>query len=93
MTINRLTLGLDTAPAQTPRFPVHERHLLLSTPGLGEGVVARLETAGITSLGLLQALGPERVLEQVGRGAWANRRRALARALASAALPVRGPAL
>lgn len=72
-------------PAAAGRFPQHERRLLLSTRGLGEVVIGRLETAGIDSLGALRALGPERVLEQVGQGAWRNRRRALARALAAAA--------
>lgn len=75
------------------RFPTHERRLLLSTPGLGEVVVARLEAAGLASLRELQALGPERVLAQVGQGAWGNRRRALARALARCApTPLDAPA-
>lgn len=70
------------------RFPLHERRLLLSTPGLGEVVVGRLEAAGLASLRELQALGPEGVLEQVGQGAWRNRRRAFARALARCAPPL-----
>ncbi len=67
------------------RFPPEERQLLLRTPGLGEVIVQRLEAEGIASLAQLRSLGTEHVLDRVGRGAWCNRRRALARALEAAA--------
>lgn len=76
-----------------PRFPQHERDLLLQTPGLGEVIVQRLESAGIVSLAQLHALGTDQVLDLVGRGGWHNRRRALARALESAARLVPGNAV
>lgn len=77
---------MDTAA----RFPEHERRVLLLTPGLGEGMVAGLEAAGITSLGQLLRLGVDRVVNEVAEGAWRNRRRALARALRAAQVPVSG---
>lgn len=69
------------------RFPQHERRLLLTAPGLGEGVVGGLEAAGFASLGALRELGADGVLERLGRMDWRNRRRALTRVLqATAAL-------
>ncbi len=66
-------------------FPAHERRLLLTSPGIGECVVQGLEAAGFSSLHQLRSLGVEQVNEimcrTVGDRAWANRRRALARAL------------
>ena len=69
-------------------FPMHERRLLLSTRGIGETVVHRLEAAGFASLQALCEAGAarvtEQVLAQVGEQAWRNRRRAIERAIADA---------
>lgn len=67
------------------RFAPIERRLLLSVPGIGEGVVTRLEQAGIGSLERLRTMGVDeavRVVElQLGRDAWSNRRRPLVQVL------------
>lgn len=69
-------------------FSQHERRLLLSTRGIGETVVHRLEAAGYGSLHALREAGAaqvtEVVLSQLGSTAWRNRRRAIERALAQA---------
>lgn len=69
-----------------PAFNTVERRLLLSTPGIGEVVVGRLEAAGFASLQALRETGArgvtERVLAQVQSAAWRNRRRAIERAIA-----------
>lgn len=69
-------------------FPSNERRLLLSTRGIGETVVHRLEAAGFASLQALCEAGAARatdaVLAQVGELAWRNRRRAIERAIADA---------
>lgn len=85
-------------PADAPPaagFSTHERQLLLVTAGIGPAVVERLEEAGIGTLAQLRALGGEEaaraVSRQLGAPGWANRGRALARALAllSISQPVR----
>ncbi len=67
------------------RFSVRERRLLLATPGIGEVVVRRLESAGFVSIALMRDLGAAHVTDVmcqvVGGGSWANRRRAIERAL------------
>jgi hypothetical protein len=67
-------------------FSTEERGVLLMTTGIGAEVVQRLEEAGFHSLDQLRTLGVDRVIEamcsHVGTNAWANRRRALQRALA-----------
>ncbi len=77
-------------------FPLHERRQLLSSPGIGETVVHRLEAAGYASLQSLRDAGAshvvEQVLVQVGAAAWRNRRRALERAIAHASQRLAGPA-
>lgn len=69
------------------RFPDDERHLLLTTPGIGQGVVSRIELAGVHTLRQLHDLGVDALVEQicdgVGNLAWRNRRRALTRALST----------
>lgn len=69
-------------------FPSNERRLLLSTRGIGETVVDRLEAAGFASLQALCEAGAARVTEQVLSQmdglAWRNRRRAIERAIADA---------
>ncbi|MBK9363655.1 MAG: TfoX/Sxy family DNA transformation protein [Rubrivivax sp.] len=66
-------------------FAAQERRRLLSTPGLGPRVIARLEAAGIESLVQLRAIGAEaavaRVCRQLGTQAWRNRLGALQGAL------------
>lgn len=68
------------------RFSPHERALLLSTPGIGPGVVQRLEGAGIHSLAQIRAMGVpgavQHVCQHLGTMAWANRQGALTKALA-----------
>jgi predicted RecB family nuclease len=69
-------------------FEADERRVLLALPGIGPGVLQRLEQAGIDSLDALCAVGADAVVLQVcktlGHGAWRNRHRALQRALALA---------
>lgn len=69
------------------RFTDDERHLLLTTPGIGQGVVSRIEHAGVHTLRQLHDLGVDALVEQicdgVGNLAWRNRRRALTRALSN----------
>ncbi|MBP6900590.1 MAG: helix-hairpin-helix domain-containing protein [Burkholderiaceae bacterium] len=61
---------------------------MLATPGLGPGIVARLEQLGIHSLATLQGAALDQAIEalchQVGNAAPRNRRRALQRAVAVA---------
>ena len=77
-------------------FPLNERRLLLSTRGIGETVVHRLEAAGFASLQALCEAGAarvtEQVLAQVGGQAWRNRRRAIERAIADAVRGAGAPA-
>jgi hypothetical protein len=65
-----------------------ERRLLLSTPGISVGVVARLEAAGVRSLAQLQGDRLDMLLgeicRQMGSAAFLNRRRALRGAVARA---------
>lgn len=67
-------------------FPRTEREILLKSPGIGPGVIERLEALGLDSLDKLGAVDLEEVVGRVcclvGSAAWRNRRRALARALA-----------
>jgi hypothetical protein len=67
------------------RFAEPERRHLLHSPGLGAGVVQRLEQAGITSIAALRRLGVDvfvaRMCAAAGTQAWLNRRRALQRAV------------
>ena len=69
-------------------FTTDERRLLLSTPGIGPGVIDRLESVGITSLAQLDEVGADlasqRVCKMVGSIGWSNRRGALLRALQAA---------
>ncbi len=59
--------------------------MLLSQPGIGPTVIARIEAAGIHSIEALRLVGVHFVVEKVclglGTVAWSNRRSALARAL------------
>ena len=67
-------------------FSHEERKVLFNVPGIGPGVVDRLEQAGVESLEMLRRIGAEaataRVCRLLGSSAWCNRRRALERALA-----------
>jgi hypothetical protein len=67
------------------RFPEEERRMLLTQPGIGPKVIARLEAAGFHSLQALRVAGIRLVVDSVcaglGSGAWSNRLRALERAL------------
>ena len=85
--------AMDCHAEDAPRFAPDERRLLLSTPGIGPGVIQRLESAGIHSLAQIRALGVQgtvrHVCEQLGTMAWANRRGALDRALAHVLPPGR----
>jgi len=84
-----LTGRANAAPA--PRFAPDERALLLATPGIGPGVILRLEGAGIHSFAQIRALGVRgtvlHVCEHLGTMAWANRQRALGKAFAAVGLP------
>ncbi|MDT7838581.1 hypothetical protein [Aquabacterium sp. OR-4] len=75
------------APAQGHRFSSEERRILLTTPGIGQGVIDRIEQAGVQSVRQLHELGidavVDRICDGVGNLAWRNRKRALARALAA----------
>ena len=70
-------------------FPDFERRYLCGWPGIGDGVVSRIEQVGISSLSQLRHRGVEAVLERIcaeqGHQAWRNRRRALQRAVDNAA--------
>jgi hypothetical protein len=72
-------------------FPAHERKLLLSTPGLGERIVSRLEAAGYRSIHHISDHGVDHVTrvlcDNVGSAALINRRNALKRALERAGQP------
>lgn len=72
-------------PLPAMPFPSIERKLLLTVPGIGTGVIDRLESVGVHSLSELAALGSHaavhRVCRQLGTNAWVNRRRALDEAL------------
>jgi hypothetical protein len=67
-------------------FPERERRLMLAEPGIGPLVLDRLEREGIHSLAQLRETGVAQavlaVCTSVGSIAFANRRRALERALA-----------
>lgn len=67
------------------KFPLHEREVLLQTSGIGAEVVQRLEEAGFHSLEHMRQIGIDLVIatmcSHVGTTAWANRRRALGRAV------------
>jgi hypothetical protein len=81
-------LASNTSDRTPPAaFPEHERRLLLGTPGISHGVVARIEQEGVCTLRDLLDRGIDAVVNQIclgeGNLAWRNRRRALARALAS----------
>lgn len=85
--------AMDCHPEDAARFAPAERRLLLSTPGIGPGVIQRLESAGIHSLAQISALGVQgtvrHVCEHLGTMAWANRRGALDRVLAHVLPPGR----
>ena len=73
-------------------FSKVERRLLLTTRGIGLGVIERIECAGVHSLEQLRNLGVDGLVDHicdgVGNLAGRNRKRALLRALtAAAALP------
>ena len=67
-------------------FAAPDRHVLLTTRGIGPVVVERLEQAGFRSLQQLRDAGPEAVVAEMcawqGSAAWGNRRRAIHRAIA-----------
>ncbi len=67
------------------QFEERERRLLLSQPGIGPTVIARMEAAGVHSLEALRLAGVPFVVAMVcdglGTGAWSNRAKALSRAL------------
>ena len=85
--------AMDCHAVDAARFAPDERRLLLSTSGIGPGVIQRLESAGIHSLAQIRALGVQgtvrQVCEHLGTMAWANRRGALDRALAHVLPPGR----
>lgn len=72
-------------PADAGQFAEVERCFLLAEPRIGQGVIERLEQVGVHSLAQLAALGPSAVVRRICEGqgtlAWANRRKALERAL------------
>lgn len=74
-----------TAQPQASGFDQDERRFLVSIPGIGPGVVDRLESVGLASLDALRQAGVDQavliICMQQGTHAWKNRRRALARAL------------
>ena len=85
-----LTTYLNTQAAAA-RFAPDERALLLATPGIGPGVIQRLEETGIHSFAQIHELGVQgavrHVCEHLGTMAWANRQRALSKALAAVEMP------
>lgn len=70
---------------RAPRFDPQDRAYLLRLPQIGPTVIDRLSAAGFHSLDTMRQAGLDKVVgavcRQVGTRAWANRRRALARAL------------
>jgi hypothetical protein len=68
------------------RFSAVDRRLLAAEPGIGNGVIARMEEVGFHSLAQLREAGSARVVDEVcrrlGSIAWRNRLLALERALA-----------
>ena len=84
----REALGVQQQTDGAVSFERHEHRLLLATPRIGPMVIERLEAVGIDSLARLREQGVERavalVCASLGSVAWANRRRALAQALATA---------
>lgn len=70
-------------------FAQQDRARLMAQPGIGPGVISRLQTLGLDSLDKLRAASAEgavaQVCEQLGTSAWRNRLHALARALAAGA--------
>lgn len=81
------TVAAAAAPITQGRtaFTDAERRLLLGSPGIGPGVISRLEALGYTSLGDIRQAGVDTVVARVCSGintsAWANRRRALEKVL------------
>ncbi len=73
-------------PPNATRFDGFARSWLLRCPGIGPGVIQRLEGMGVLSLDDLASRGVDRVVaeicDQLGTPAWANRRSALFHALA-----------
>ena len=67
-------------------FPHEELQVLLTTPRVGPGVVARLEAAGFDSFAKISERGVNEVVNaictSVGSTAWRNRHAALVEALA-----------
>ena len=72
-------------------FPSNEREILLKSPGIGPGVIDRLEALGVDSLEALCAANLEELVRRachlVGSAAWRNRQRALQRALGRVLVP------
>jgi hypothetical protein len=70
------------------RFNTRDRLFLTRQPGISNGVVARLEALGVTSVEALEAVGVDEVCAQLRAAhswdVWANRRRALQAALDAA---------
>jgi len=66
-------------------FEAHERARLVAEPGLGPGVIGRLEALGFDSLEKLRLHGVEQVVTRVcaefGNRAWRNRLQPLLRVL------------
>lgn len=82
--------GRSSAPVGPwPRASSVPSALLLRTPGIGPGVIRRLEAVGVASLGELAARGVDEVVANIcaqqRTPAWGNRRAALDRALSSSA--------
>jgi hypothetical protein len=71
------------------RFPPDDQQLLMSERGINAVVIARLEQAGYCSITQLVLAGVPAAVEDVcrlvGSVAWANRRKALERAVRKAA--------
>ena len=88
------SLAVHQVATQAPKQPSKsggcftgaERHLLLTTSGIGQVVINRIECAGVGSLRQLRELGVDTIVERIcdgaGNFAWRNRKRALLRALA-----------
>ena len=81
--------AMTVPPLSRSGFSLTERQVLLATRGIGQGVIDRIELAGVHSLRQLRDLGVDTVVDRicdgVGNFAWRNRRRALLRALATVA--------
>lgn len=87
LAVSQVATQAPTQPCMSGgRFTGAERHLLLTTSGIGQVVINRIESAGVGSLRQLRELGVDTIVERIcdgaGNFAWRNRKRALLRALA-----------